>query len=83
MKKTIVKVFALGWMLAVYLVITLTFLTAYGNPSKTVTVAIDHYNEADIELIMLLGGFIFVGLGSFYFFTESILDFKQRTIQNR
>ena len=37
-----------------YFIVFLTFLTAYANPSKSVRVTVDDYNEANIELVLMV-----------------------------
>lgn len=37
-----------------YFIVFLTFLTAYANPSKSVKVTVDDYNEANIELGLMV-----------------------------
>jgi hypothetical protein len=37
-----------------FIVMTMTFVTAYNNPSKTVLLRIDHFGEANFELCIIL-----------------------------
>ncbi len=37
-----------------YYLFLVTFLSAYAHPSQSVTVTIDAYNEAEVELAMIL-----------------------------
>ena len=37
-----------------YYLVLVTFLTAYVHPTRAVTVTIDDYNEADVELAFML-----------------------------
>ena len=43
-----------GFLLGSALVMTVTFMFAYFQPDKAITVYIDSYNEANVELVWLI-----------------------------
>ncbi|MEM5812330.1 MAG: hypothetical protein QXN71_01470 [Candidatus Aenigmatarchaeota archaeon] len=75
MLRSLIKTFTLLWLLGMYLVLMATFMVAYQSPHKAVRIMIDNYKEAQIELIMLTGGFLIAFLGSCYLFMDIKRDY--------
>jgi len=65
MKLTLLKIFTVLWLMGMYIMLMATFITAYGSPQKAVRVDINAYQEANLEMLMLLGAFFasFIGAG--------------------
>ena len=75
MKKTILKTFTVLWLLGMYVVLMFTFMTAYASPQKAVKVAIDQYNEANLEFYMLIASLGLSVLGAMYIIGDIRNDF--------
>lgn len=52
--KTIVAILGMAHMLTASILITVTFLTAYASPGKSVLVRINSIGEANIELLIIV-----------------------------
>jgi hypothetical protein len=53
------QAWAVSFLFALFLVLFWTFLTAYFSPAKATTIWINTGGEADLELILLSGVFVF------------------------
>lgn len=78
MRKTVVKTFAILWLFGMYLILFNTFIVAYNAPDKIVRVAINHQNEAELEMFMLLGGLFVALAGTAYIILDIKNDFILR-----
>lgn len=58
MRRTALKLFTIMWLLGMYIMLLTTFLVAYQSPQKAVRVAINQYNEAQMEFFMLTGALL-------------------------
>lgn len=67
-----IKVGGLTFMLAILFLMTLTFYTAYFNPSKTVLVEINRYGEANVEFILIIIGII-LSIGASYLILNEMM----------
>lgn len=47
-------------MAAGFIIVLITFLNAYNSPSKTTTISVDSFGEANIEFALLLFGVILI-----------------------
>ena len=64
-KEVFIRAFTIAALFMVYIIFLLTFLTAYFSDSKTVTITINHYNEALLELFIFVVLVPFFAYGSF------------------
>jgi hypothetical protein len=64
MKRTILKAFSVLWLLGMYSVLFITFLSAYHSPEKAVMVTINQSGEAQFELYMLSAGLMMAFMGT-------------------
>ena len=71
--KTSAAVLGILSMFAVFLVLYITFMTAYWSPAKAVRIDINSYGEADVELI-LLTALLPINLVATYMATRRITD---------
>jgi hypothetical protein len=78
MRRTVVKTFTILWLFGMYLILFNTFIMAYNAPDKVVRVAINHQNEAELEMFMLLGGMFVALLGTAYIILDIKNDFILR-----
>jgi hypothetical protein len=78
MKLTMLKTFSVVWLFGMYVVLLLTFLAAFQNPDKTVTVAINLSNEAVFEFYMLTGTLFITTLGTMFIISDIKKDYSRR-----
>ncbi len=64
-KEVFIRAFTIAALFVIYLIFLLTFLTAYFSDSKSVTITINQYNEAVLELFMFVFLVPFFAYGSF------------------
>lgn len=64
-KDVFIRAFTIAALYAIYIIFFLTFLVAYLADSKTVTITINQYNEAILELFMFVFLILFFAYGSF------------------
>ena len=64
-KDVFIRAFTIAALFVIYIIFLLTFLTAYFTDSKTVTITINQYNEAILELFVFLFLVPFFAYGSF------------------
>ena len=81
MKRTMLKAFTMMWLFGMQIVLVSTFLSAYQIPEKAVIVEIDNYNEADIELFIVLGSLFLTTVGMFYVFSDINNNLAQRRLK--
>jgi hypothetical protein len=81
MKRTFLKTFTVLWLFGMYLVLIMTFMAAYQSPSKTVSVAINHYQEANVEFFMLLGSLFITTAGALMLLIDIRGDLKSRVMR--
>jgi hypothetical protein len=73
--KLIITSYTLGSLVGVYLVMFATFLIAFLNPpSYSVTVLINEYNEAHIELVMLSLGLVTMAINGYWYLKNGKKD---------
>ncbi|RLJ07028.1 MAG: hypothetical protein DRP12_03005 [Candidatus Aenigmatarchaeota archaeon] len=82
MKSVAIRLFTLSIFLTVYIVLTLTFWIAWTSPEKAVKVTINSYNEAGIELFLLLGSLGPVLYGTLCFLSDTLknLEVKKQKV---
>ena len=78
MKMTILKTFTVLWLFGMYVILLLTFMTAYQSPEKLVRVTINSQNEAEVEFFMLTGALFLSTLGTLFLITDIKRDYGQR-----
>jgi len=78
MKELMVKLLALSWLVMVYFLFSWTFASAYTTPQKSVNVVIDHYGEAEVELVMLLLSAPFVLGGAALVARDALRKFEEK-----
>jgi hypothetical protein len=81
MKLAILKIFTVLWLMGMYLMLMLTFIVAYDSPQKAVRVAINSYQEANVEMVMLLGALFISTLGTAFLISDIRKDFLQRNVR--
>ena len=81
MKLTIIKSFTMLWLLAMYIILVITFMSAYQSPDKTVRVAVNLSNEANLEFVMLTAALFISTLGSLFIFSDIRDSLNQRTLR--
>jgi hypothetical protein len=81
MKLAILKIFTVLWLMGMYLMLMLTFIVAYDSPQKAVRVAIDNYQEANMEMVMLLGALFVSTLGTAFLISDIKNDFLERNVR--
>jgi hypothetical protein len=81
MKLAILKIFTVLWLMGMYLMLMLTFIAAYDSPQKAVRVAIDNYQEANMEMVMLLGSLFVSTLGAAFLISDIKRDFMERNVR--
>lgn len=74
-----IKLTGIFLMFFPFVVMTLTFLVAYNNPTKSVVVHIDKVGEADWELILI----IVSGILGFVAIVFEYQDFRQKRLNER
>jgi heme/copper-type cytochrome/quinol oxidase subunit 1 len=79
MKLTLLKIFTILWLMGMYLMLMATFITAYGSPQKAVRVDINAYQEANLEMAMLLGAFFASFVGAGLLISDIRKEFLQRS----
>jgi len=79
MKLTLLKIFTVMWLIGMYLILMLTFIAAYQSPQKAVRVVINNYNEADTEMLMLMGALFITTLGTAFLISDIRRDYLQRS----
>jgi len=69
-----------GYLFSLALVVTFlyTFISAYISPKKNVMVYINNYNEAHIELILLIPITILIFIGVIIFGLDYYREYKTR-----
>lgn len=50
----VIRIIGLTMLIVSYIVILETFMTAFFNPTKSVTIFINNYNEATVEFILFI-----------------------------
>ncbi|MEM5798196.1 MAG: hypothetical protein QXP39_01775 [Candidatus Aenigmatarchaeota archaeon] len=78
MKGVIIRLFTLSIYLTVYIVLLLTFMTAWTSPEKAVKITIDSYSEAGIEFFLLVGSIIPVLYGTVCFIDDMLKKNKEK-----
>lgn len=81
MKRTILKSFTILWLFGMYVVLLSTFLAAYQSTDKAVTVDINMYNEANIELFVVLLSLFISTIGMLYIFSDIMGNLNQRVLK--
>jgi hypothetical protein len=81
MKLAILKIFTVLWLMGMYLVLTFTFIAAYDSPQKAVRVDINNYQEANVEMFMLLGALFVSTMGTAYLISDIRKDFIERNVR--
>jgi nitrate reductase gamma subunit len=81
MKLAILKIFTVLWLMGMYLTLMLTFIAAYDSPQKAVRVAINNYQEANMEMAMLLGSLFVSTIGTAYLILDIRKDFLERNVR--
>lgn len=81
MKRTFLKTFTVLWLFGMYLALIMTFMAAFQSPSKTVSVAIDHYQEANVEFFMLLGSLFITTAGALVLLIDIRADLRSRALR--
>ncbi len=80
MKLTMLKTFSVVWLFGMYIVLLLTFLAAFQNPDKTVTIAINLSNEAVFEFYMLTAALFISTLGTLFIISDIKKDYSRRIV---
>jgi len=78
MKETLLKSAALLWLLGTYISMLATFVTAYLHPSKSVTVVINRFSEANTELVVLIIGSVIIFWATPLIFSDMRKRFRER-----
>lgn len=73
--KTMISIIGIVVMTASYLLFSHLFITAYVNPNDEVTVSINDFKEADLELILLITTFPMV-MFSFFNYLNLIKNYE-------
>ena len=81
MKRTILKSFTMLWLFGMYIALLSTFLAAYQSPDKAVTVDINVYEEANIELFVVLLSLFLSTVGMLYIFSDIMGNLNQRILK--
>ena len=81
MKRTALKAFTVLWLFGMFVVLMATFLTAYQSPTKTVSISIDTYDEANIELMMMIFGLFIVTIGTVLILADIRNDYNARFLR--
>jgi hypothetical protein len=78
MRLTVLKTFTILWLFGMYLMLLVTFMTAYQSPEKSVKVTINQQSEAEIEFFMLTGALFVSTLGTLMIITDIKRDYGKR-----
>lgn len=81
MKRTILKAFTMLWLFGMFVVLMATFLAAFQSPTKTVTISIDTYNEANFELAMMTAALFIVTVGTIFVLADIKNDYNIRLLR--
>jgi len=81
MKIAILKVFTVLWLMGMYLTLMLTFIVAYDSPQKAVRVSINSYQEANMEMAMLMGALFATTIGTAFLISDIRKDFLERNVK--
>ena len=78
MKLAILKIFTVLWLMGMYLTLMLTFIVAYDSPQKAVRITINSYQEANMEMAMLMGALFASTIGAGLLILDARKDFMER-----
>jgi hypothetical protein len=81
MKLTILKAFTMLWLMGMYVILIITFMSAYQSPDKTVRIAVNMSSEANLEFVMLTSALFASTLGSLFIFSDIRRSFNQRILK--
>jgi len=81
MKLTLLKVFTVLWLMGMYILLMATFITAYGSPQKAVRVEINSFQEANLEIVMLLVALLVSCIGAAFLISDISRDFLERNVK--
>jgi len=81
MKLALLKIFTVLWLMGMYLTLVVTFIVAYQNPHKAVTVLINSYDEANSELAMLMAALFITTIGTAFLVSDIRKEFLERRVK--
>jgi len=82
MRLAILKIFTVLWLMGMYMTLMLTFIAAYDSPQKAVKITINNYQEANMEIAMLLGALFISAIGAAFLILDIKKDFLERMERN-